>query len=427
MAISIRDNFSLTTRASAESMARNDVGHPSFTLTIDGKTVQAYEGQTILSVAIDNGITDIPNLCNDEKLEPTSACRMCLVHIEGTERPLPSCNTPASPGMVVTTQSDEFFHIRRTNLEMLLSDHNAYCQPPCQIDCPTHIDIPGYLELIAKGSMKEATRLVKEVLPFPYILGLTCPAPCQKSCRRALVEEEIAISRMHGHAAEACLLDPPIPFVQDPPTGKKIALVGAGPAGLTCAYYLALKGHYCKIFEMQPQPGGMLRYGIPEYRLQKDMMDLEINHVWQLGVDLQTNIKLGVDFTIDDLFAEGFDAVYLAIGNWTSNELPAQNPDAAGVVNAIAFLAEKVEGKPVPVQEGREVVVLGGGFTTFDCTRTSVRLGAQVHTGYRRSVKEMTATPEEIEDAEAEGAELMFYVQQTRVIVENGKVAGIEF
>src|SRR5256885_5027927 len=427
MAISVRDNFSLTAQESAVPMVRNEVGQPSFTFTLDGKTVRAYEGQTILSVAIDHGIDDIPNLCNDEKLEPTSACRMCLVHIEGVERPLPSCNTPAAPGMVVTSKSDELFHIRRTNLEMMLCDHNAYCQPPCQVDCPTHIDIPGYLELIAEGSMKEAARLVKEVLPFPYILGLTCPAPCQKACRRALVEEEIAICRMHGHAAETCLLDPPVPFVKDPPTGKRVAIVGAGPAGLTCAYYLALKGHYCKVFDMQPQPGGMLRYGIPEYRLPKDVMDRELDHVWQLGVDLQSNVKLGTDFTIDDLFAEGFDVVYIAIGAWTSNPLDAPGEDAEGVVNAIAFLAEKVEGKPVPVQEGREVVVLGGGFTTFDCTRTSLRLGAKVHTGYRRSMKEMKATMGEIEDAEAEGTELMFYVQQTRVITENGKVKGIEF
>ncbi len=427
MAISIRDNFSPITTEPTGPMIRNDVGHPSFTFTIDGKVVQAYEGQTILSAAIDSGISDIPNLCNDEKLEPTSACRMCLVHIEGEPRPLPSCNVPAVPGMVVTTNSDELFHIRRTNLEMMLSDHNAYCQPPCQLDCPTHIDIPGYLELIAKGSMKEAARLVMEVLPFPYILGLTCPAPCQKACRRALVEEEIAICRMHGHAAETCLLDPPVPFVKDPPTGKKIAIVGAGPGGLTCAYYLALKGHYCKVFEMQPQPGGMLRYGIPEYRLPKDVMDRELQHVWDLGVDLQSNVKLGVDFTIDDLFAQGFDAVYLAIGAWTSNPLDAPGEDAEGVVNAIAFLGDKVEGKFVPVREGREVVVLGGGFTTFDCTRTSLRLGAKVHTGYRRSIKEMTATMEEIEDAEAEGTELMFYVQQTKVVVEDGKVAGLEF
>jgi NADPH-dependent glutamate synthase beta subunit-like oxidoreductase/formate hydrogenlyase subunit 6/NADH:ubiquinone oxidoreductase subunit I len=427
MAISIRDNLSPIVQEAQALMVRNEVGQPSFTLTIDGKTVQAYENQTLLSVAIDNGITDIPNMCDDEKLEPTATCRMCLVHIEGVKQPLPACTTPALPGMAVTTNSDELFHIRRTNLELLLSDHNAYCQPPCQIDCPTHIDIPGYLELIAKGSMKEAARLVKEVLPFPYILGLTCPAPCQKACRRALVEEEIAICRMHGHAAETCLLDPPHPYPKDPPTGKKIGIVGSGPAGLTAAYYLALKGHYCKVFEMMPQPGGMLRYGIPEYRLTKDLMDRELQHVWDLGVDLQLNVKLNEDFTIDDLFAQGFDAVYLGIGAWTSNPLSAPGEDAEGVINAIAFLADKVVGKHVPVKEGSEVIVLGGGFTTFDCTRTSLRLGAKVHTGYRRSIKEMTATMDEIEDADAEGTELMFYVQQTRVIVEDGKVAGLEF
>ncbi|HLZ63351.1 MAG TPA: FAD-dependent oxidoreductase [Ktedonosporobacter sp.] len=427
MAISIRDNFSPATQEPQAPLVRNEVGHPSFTLTIDGKVMQAYEGQTILSVAIDNGISDIPNLCNDEKLEPTSACRMCLVHIEGAERPLPSCNTPAEPGMVVTTNSDELFHIRRTNLEMMLSDHNAYCQPPCQVHCPTHIDIPGYLELIAEGSMKEAARLVKEVLPFPFILGLTCPAPCQTGCRRALVDEEIAICRMHGHAAEYSLLDPPVPFVKDPPTGKRVAIVGAGPAGLSAAYYLALKGHYCKVFDMQPQAGGMLRYGIPEYRLQKDMMDREFEGVWQLGVDKQFNVKLGVDFTIDDLFAAGFDAVYLAIGCWTSNAMNIPGEDAEGVVNAIRFLIDKVEGKPVPVDESKEVVVIGGGFTTFDCTRTSLRMGAKVHTTYYRTRQDMTATQEEVEDGEAEGTNLMLRAAQQRVMVEDGKVVGMEY
>src|SRR5216684_2177519 len=427
MAISIRDNLSPIVHDAQAPMPRNEVGHPGFTLTIDGKTVQAYENQTLLSVANDNGITDIPNMCDDGKLEPTATCRMCLVHIDGQGRPLPSCTTPAKPGMVVTSHSDELFHIRRTNLEMLLSDHNAYCQPPCQVDCPTHIDIPGYLELIAKGSMKEAARLVKEVLPFPYILGLTCPAPCQKACRRALVEEEIAICRMHGHAAETCLLDAPIPFLKDPPTGKKVAIVGAGPGGLTCAYYLALRGHYCKVFEMQPQPGGMLRYGIPEYRLQKDMMDREIDHVWQLGVDLQSNVKLGVDFTIDDLFAEGFDAVYLAIGCWTSNPLNVAGDDAEVVVNAIAYLREKVEGISVPVDDQKEVVVIGGGFTTFDCTRTSLRLGAKVHTTYYRTRADMSATMEEVEDGEAEGTHLMTQVAQQRILTEYGKVTGVEY
>jgi NADPH-dependent glutamate synthase beta subunit-like oxidoreductase/formate hydrogenlyase subunit 6/NADH:ubiquinone oxidoreductase subunit I len=427
MAISIRDNFSPATQAAQLPMVRNDVGHPSFTVTIDGKTMQAYQGETILSVAIDNGIHDIPNLCNDEKLEPTSACRMCLVHVEGVDRPLPSCNTPAEPGMVVLTNSDELFHLRRTNLELMLSDHNAYCQPPCQVDCPTHIDIPGYLELIAQGSMKEAARLVKEVLPFPFVLGLTCPAPCQKACRRALVDEEIAICRMHGYAAETCLLDAPLPYLQDPPTGKRIAVIGAGPSGMTCAYYLSLRGHEVKVLDMQPQPGGMLRYGIPEYRLPKDMMDREFQQLVDMGVDFQFNVKLGRDFEIDDLFAQNYDAVYLAIGCWTSNDLRVPGEDAEGVVNAIRYLGDKVEGRPVPVKEGDEVIVIGGGFTAFDCTRTSLRLGAKVHTMYRRGRTEMGATTEEVEDGEAEGTHLQLMVSQTKVITANGRVTGVEF
>ncbi len=428
MAVTIRDDMAVS--QGGEPYKRNEVGQPSFTITVDGRTMRAYEGQTVLSIAVDNGILDIPNLCNDEKLEPTSACRMCLVEIEGAERPLPSCNTPAAPGMVVHTKSDRLTHIRRTNLEMMLSDHNAYCQPPCQVDCPTHIDIPGYLELIAKGQNREAARLVKEVLPFPYILGLTCPAPCQKVCRRTLVEEEIAICRMHGFAAGECLDDPPVPYVQEAPTGKKVAIVGAGPAGLTTAYYLALQGHYCKVYEMQPQPGGMLRYGIPEYRLQKDMMDKELDSVWKLGVDVQYNVKLGRDFTIDDLFKEGFDAVFLAIGAWTSNELGLPGQDNPNVVNAIRFLIDKTLGESQPVDESKEVVVLGGGFTTFDCTRTSLRLGAKVHTVYRRGRQEMTATSEEVEDGEAEGTDLQLFGSATRIIFDEQdktKIVGLEF
>ncbi len=424
MAIQIRKEPS---PAREQPFERNDVGQPTFTLTIDGKTVRAYEGQTLLSVAQENGISDIPTLCDDEKLEPTSACRMCLVEIEGADRPLPSCNTPAAPGMVVKTRSDNLVHIRRTNLEMMLSDHNAYCQPPCQIGCPTHIDIPGYLELIARGENREAARLVKEVLPFPYILGLVCPAPCQKVCRRGLVEEEIAICRMHGFAAEQVIEDPPPPWPQEAPTGKRVAVIGAGPAGMSCAYYLALKGHSVKVYDMMPQAGGMLRYGIPEYRLEKNMVDKELESVWRLGVEFQGNVKLGVDFTIDDLFAQGYDAVYLGIGVWTSNELGLEGENLPGFVNAITYLREKTLGNAVPVDETKEVVVIGGGFTAFDCTRTSLRLGAKVHTVYRRSVKEIGATFEEREDGENEGTDMIFMASQTRILEKDGRVAGVEF
>ena len=156
-------------------------------------------------------------------------------------------------------------------------------------------------------------------------------------------------------------------------------------------------------------------------------MDHELEHVWQLGVELRCNIKLGTDFTVDDLFAQGFDAIYLAIGAWTSNPLDIPVNGTEGVINAIAFLGHKVEGKPIPVKEGDQAIVLGGGFTTYDCTRTALRLGAQVHTTYRRSIKDVTAAQEEVEDAEGEGAHLHFYAQQTRVITSDSRVTGLEF
>ncbi len=412
---------------------RDEHGQPSFTFTIDGQTVKAHEGQTVLSAAIAHGILDIPNLCNDEKLDPTSACRMCLVEIAGQERPLPSCNTPAAPGMAVQTKSDKLTRIRRTNVEMILSDHNAYCQPPCQVGCPTHIDIPGYLELIAKGQDREAARLVKEVLPFPFMLGLVCPAPCQEKCRRTLVDEEIAICRMHGFAAEQCLDDPPTPWPQEAPTGKKVAVIGAGPAGLTAAYYLALKGHAVKVFDMMPQAGGMTRYGIPEYRFQKDELDKELEGLWRLGVEYQGYVKLGVDFTVVDLFKAGYDAIFLGLGAWTSNPITfvdgskASPEDTQGLINAITYLMDKTQGLPVPVDPETEVAVLGGGFTTFDCTRTSLRLGAKVHTAYRRGRKEMTATFEEVEDGESEGAELILFAAPTKIIQDaSGTLTGLE-
>src|SRR5437660_563054 len=207
-------------------------GQPTCTIRIDGQEVTAIPGEAILRAAQRAGFT-VPTLCDDERLAPAAACRMCLVEIEGYDRPMPSCHLPVEAGMVITQASDSLFKLRRQNLEYLLSDHNAYCMPPCQISCPTHIDIPGYLELMAKGQHVEAARLVKEVLPFPYALGLVCPAPCQEVCRRGLVEEEIAIRQCHGYGGELSLEmeEAPTPFPQEPATGKRVAVIGAGPAG----------------------------------------------------------------------------------------------------------------------------------------------------------------------------------------------------
>src|SRR5438552_9352043 len=416
-------------RPPAPHAAASPPGQPTCTITIDGQEVTAIPGEAVLRAAQRAGF-NVPTLCDDEQLAPAAACRMCLVDIEGQDRPLPSCHIAVEPGMKIVSSSDALFKLRKQNLEYILSDHNAYCMPPCQISCPTHIDIPGYLELMAKGQHVEAARLVKEVLPFPYMLGLVCPKPCQEVCRRGLVEEEIAICQCHGYTGEMVMeMDQaPTPFPQLPATGKRVAVVGAGPAGLTCAYYAALKGHAVTVFDMMEKQGGICRYGIPEYRLPKVKLDKELNSVWQLrDTEFKGGMMLGRDFSIEDLLTRGYDAVFIGIGAWSSNELRIPGEDLPGVIEAINYLGQNARGDPVPVGKGQKVVVIGGGFTTFDCARTSRRLGANVTVVYRRSRKEMGAHYSEVDDAEHEGIKLEFYASPVRIVDKDGRVGGIEF
>src|SRR5258705_841952 len=355
-------------------------GQRTTTIWIDGQEVTAVAGEAILRAAQVAGF-NIPTVCDDEKLAPAAACRMCLVNIEGYERPMPSCHLAVEPGMKVTAVSDDLFKLRKQNLEYILSDHNAYCMPPCQVSCPTHIDIPGYLELMAKGQHVEAARLVKEVLPFPYMLGLVCPKPCQEVCRRGLVEEEIAICQCHGYTRELVMeMDvAPTPVPQKVATGKRVAVVGAGPAGMTAAYYTALNGHAVTVFDMMAKQGGICRYGIPEYRLPKVKLDKELNSLWQLrDTEFKGGMKLGRDFSVDQLLAQGYDAVFLGIGAWSSNELRIPGEDLPGVIEAINYLRQNAEGDPVPVGKGNRVLVICGGASPFASPRPPRRSAAEI-------------------------------------------------
>ncbi|MHB1131854.1 MAG: FAD-dependent oxidoreductase [Chloroflexota bacterium] len=400
-------------------------GHALVRLTIDDTQVEALADATILQAAQAVGI-DIPTLCSDEKLEAMGGCRLCVVEIDGQPRPLPSCSTPVAEGLVVRTNTERLRLLRKDTLELILSDHNAYCQPPCQINCPTHIDIPGFLEQNAQGNWEGAAKVLMQVLPFPATLGLVCPRPCEDVCRRKLVEEPISICQSHGYHGERVVDNPPLPWPQESPTGKQVAVVGAGPAGLTTAYYLSLRGHKVKVFEALPKQGGMLRYGIPEYRLPKEKLDHELNRVWKLGAELECGKALGRDFSIDDLFAQGFDAVFLAIGAHRSNILDIPGEDLPGVLKAVDFLRAVGLGEKASV--GERVVVIGGGFTAFDATRTALRLGAKkVDTVYRRSRKEMGAHWTEVEDAEHEGAQLHILAGPVRILEHDGRVGGVEF
>ena len=323
--------------------------------------------------------------------------------------------------MVVRTQTEEVRRLRRTNLELIFSDHNAYCLPPCQNKCPSHIDIPGFLKANAEGKFRESARIFKRTIPFPSILGRVCPAPCEEHCRRDEVDEAIAIRDSHRYAGDVVLkaqaegVEPPLPFEAQPRTGKTVAIVGSGPAGMAAAYYLQLSGHDTTVFERNAEPGGMLRYGIPEYRLpKKEVLEPEYEAVWRLGAKLECNQALGVDFSLDDLHERGFDATIVATGCYDTNKLGVENENAVGVIDGLEYLRIATLGLPYPGHAGSRVVVIGGGFTAMDCTRTSVRQGArEITLVYRRDMKDMPAASE-VHEAIEEGAKAIFQAGPTR-------------
>ena len=428
-----RADESLEQLLTTQSPQRPQVA-PQFDIEIDGRTVTGRAGQTILEVCRDNGI-EVPTLCYEPKLPGFGACRMCVVEVEGEETPPISCSREAEPEMKVQTQTPRLRQIRKTNLELIFSDHNAYCLPPCQNKCPSHIDIPGFLKANTEGDFVESARIFKRTIPFPSVLGRVCPAPCEEHCRRDEVEEAIAIRDSHRYAgdqvlkAQAAGARPPRPFDQQASTGKRVAVIGSGPSGMSAAYYLGLSGHEVTVFERDPEPGGMLRYGIPQYRLPKvEILEAEYEAVWDLGVRLVANAELGVDFTVDDLQNQGFDAVLVAIGCYDTNKLGIPDEDADGVIDGLEYLRIATLGLPYPDHAGKRVVVIGGGFTSMDCSRTSLRQGcSEVTLVYRRDMKDMPAA-NEVHEMIEEGARAIFQASPTRVVTDaTGKVSGVEF
>jgi formate dehydrogenase major subunit len=408
---------------------------PRIRLEVDGRLIEGFDGQTILEVCRDNGI-EIPTLCYEPKLPGFGACRMCVVEVEGEEQPPISCSRLAEPNMRVQTQTDELRRLRKTNLELIFSDHNAYCLPPCQNKCPSHIDIPGFLKANAEANWRESVRIFKRTIPFPSVLGRVCPAPCEEHCRRDEVDEAIAIRDSHRYAGDQVLraqhdedLDPPLPFEKQAPSGRRAAVIGSGPAGMSAAYYLLLAGHEVTVFERDPAPGGMLRYGIPQYRLPKvEVLEGDYEAVTRLGGTIQCNAELGKDFTVEDLQNQGYDAVVIAIGCYDTNKLGIPGEDADGVIDGLDYLRTATLGLPYPGHDKARVVVVGGGFSAMDTSRTSIRQGSpEVTLVYRRDMKDMPAASE-VHEALEEGVQAIFQAGPTRVIVgADNKVEGIEF
>ncbi len=386
----------------------------AFSIEVDGREVPAAAGLTILT-ALQAAGHGVPALCHDVRLERANGnCGLCVVEVGEDRREVKACITPARPGMVVHTRSDTLEAYRRVRIEQLLCDHNADCEPPCQQTCPAHIDIQRYLALVTDGNFEAAVRVIKDRNPFPSACGRVCPHACEAQCRRSLVDDAVAINDVKRFAADWDLARerPWTPAVAAP-TGKRIAIVGAGPSGLSAAFYAAAAGHAVTVFEAMPQPGGMLRYGIPEYRLPKALLDAEIAAITALGVRIECGHALGTHLHLEDLQRD-FDAVYLAIGSWTATPLNVPGENSEGVWTGIGYLREVTKGTdPEP---GATVVVVGGGNTAIDCARTALRRGAgRVVVLYRRTREELPAQPREVADAEAEGVELRFLAAPTAV------------
>lgn len=394
-------------------------------LNIDGIEVKGHQGDTILDIARRYEIL-IPTLCFDERMDIYGSCGMCVVEVEGIPKLLRSCATEARDGMVVNTRTERVVESRKIALELLLSDHVGDCRPPCILACPGQTDCQGYVGLVANGEFEEALKLVKEQLPLPGCIGRVCPHPCEDACRRQLVEEPIAIAWQKRFIADIDMQKSEM-FVPDLETftGKTVAVVGGGPAGLTAAYYLAVKGHEVTIYDMMPEMGGMLRYGIPQYRLPKEVLDKEIGVIEKMGVQMVNNVKAGRDFTVEGLKNQ-YDAVFVGIGAWSSSSMRCEGEELEGVYGGIDFLRKAAQNEPIHI--GNKVAVVGGGNTAMDAARTAIRLGAQkVFLVYRRTEAEMPAEEVEIVEAREEGVEFVFLAGPSKVIAdENGRAAKLQ-
>ncbi|MFC1931585.1 FAD-dependent oxidoreductase [Chloroflexota bacterium] len=533
-------------------------------LIIDGQEVEVNEGMTVLEAAAKAGIY-VPTLCYHPMLTPDGSCRLCLVEIEGVEELATACNTKATEGMVVHTDTPQVLEERKKALKKILAyhpceclicerrercdpydiclrnvavtqrcvlcPHNGQCElqqvvdyiglegeevawqyrglpvdrdnplyerdynlciscgrciqackelrgieaismidhdgqrwpepsdgkslissgckyccacvevcptgalvdkdakwrpeinheeltNPCSYACPAHIDVPRYVRLCGEGKFTEALAVIREKVPFPGALGRVCIHPCEQACRRESLNEPISIKFLKWAAAERDDKQWKKHAKSSPSTGKKAAIIGSGPAGLTAGYYLAKQGHSVTVFEALPEPGGMMRVGIPDYRLPPDKLNAEIDEIKSAGVEIKLNTRIE---SIDSLFKQGYDAVFAAVGAHRGMKMGVEGEDTPGVVDGATFLREANLGKKIDV--GEKVAVIGGGNVAIDAARVSLRIGAkQVTIVYRRTRAEMPASPEEVEAALEEGIEILFLAAPVRISREGSKV-----
>lgn len=511
------------------------------TITINGKTIIAADGSSVLEAALANGIY-IPHLCHHPDLPELGACRLCVVECEGEENPVPACTLPVRDGLAISTESKRATRLRKLAMELILGAHPADCSTcpkygrcelqtliqymavsatrvrprsknlagreqqlllhdmnrcvlcgrcvracrdlrgvdilrydktpemevyigtlhdkllknadcrfcgacaevcptgairdirnftavekrdtliPCQAACPAHIDIPRYVRLIAEGKGPEADAVIREKVPFPGVLGNVCNHRCEAECRRGTVNQPISICKLKRYAADSDGADAwKVRRVFKPKTGKTVAVIGAGPTGLTAAYYLAKQGHQVTVFESKEKAGGHMQFGIPSYRLPKDLVQREIADILETGVEIRYNASVANPAAL----AKEFDAAIIAIGVSDGTALRIPGADAKEVYTAVQVMTAVNLGEPLRI--GRHPFVIGGGSVGFDTARTLLRMGAEsVTLSCLESLEQMKATPDEIQEAVEEGIQVFPAKNFLRIATENGAASGVE-
>lgn len=369
---------------------------------IDGREVAVEQGGTILDGARKLGI-EIPTLCYSEKVSSNTSCFVCVVKDVESGKFMPSCATQPRSGQEVESESNAVREMRRSALNLLLSEHTGDCEAPCTLACPAHARVEEYVRAGREGDFRKALAIIKERIPLPLSIGRVCPRFCEKDCRRNLDGEPVAINDFKRLAADLHYDEymEPMEELGDATVG----IVGAGPAGLATAYFLRLRGVASVVYEKMPEPGGVLRYGIPEFRLPKQILDREIAHFEKMGgIEIKCGQALGRDFSLNDL-DERYDATAVTIGCGKSSSMRTEGEELAW--DSIAWL-EKIALNGWQGENPGRTIVIGGGDVAMDCVRTALRLGGKPTCLYRRTRKEMPAEDIEVEEAFEEGVDFQF-------------------
>jgi len=359
-----------------------------------------------------------------------TACKFNAVHMGPNGFPVVDEAKCVGCGACEKACPKNIIRVRTMSERLLHFNQEDDALAPCQQTCPAEIDIPRYIRQIKEGDYDGAVHTIRERNPLLLSCGRVCPHPCEDMCRRGIEDEAVSINQLKRFVADYEMNSGRrLPIACAPETGKRVAVIGGGPTGVSCAYFLRRLGHHPTIYEAMSKLGGITRYGIPEYRLPDEVLDWEIEGILNLGIDVHYNTRLGEDFTIQSLRDEGYEAIFMGIGAWKDYTLGIKGEELNGVTQGIKFLSTVADHPEKKIPVGKRAAVVGGGNSAIDCVRTLLRLGCEeVSIVYRRTRKEMPANEVEIVAAEHEGIKFQFLAAPTQVLDDGqGNVRGLEY